>query len=518
MAPFWRRTDSWPWLAGIAIACVLFAILNVSLQRTHFGIFAESDFTGEFGPEGQRILAGEPLQLNFHPPGYPFAAAFGRLVTGSWLAGGLWVSGISAMIFLVASFVAFRRLAGPAAAWGALIACAGSALFLSSASTAASDMLFAALVSLTLALVVQAMSAPHRLGLWLCIGILVACVILTRTNGVAAAIVVLAPFLVPLERAERMRSLGMVVLGLILPLIAWLLYATATGSPLAPSGTYLNLAVATYGEDSQAWGDRAAHIQPQFNNLIDVVAHDPAAFASRLVQRLLSLPGQLARSLTWPLLVALAVPGVLLMLWRRRTPALLLYLIAAASLTMLSGVVEFQPRYHLVLIPLLGAMAGATCNFLFERIPARPIVRPILSGAALLVIGVVSAKSIAPVVARLETSVQREIGEAIPEVLRQTEPNAKIYARKANLAFETGRRPVFLADVPSVPMLYRALCNEPGRDDPAYLYFGTMERNYRRELDKDLAAAKAIPWLDLIAKGVGAEWTLHRIRLNECNV
>ena len=513
MKPGWRLLVAWPVGPGLVIGGLLLAILSVSLQRTHFGMFAESDFTGSFGPEAQRILAGVSLALEFHPPGYAFAVALARLATGSWLIGGLWLSGLSAAIFLLASVAAFRRMAGTAAGWGALAACACSAVFFSSASTVASDMLFAALISLSLALVARASDTPHRYVLWLGAGVAAALAFLTRTNGLAAAAVLLASLLAPVDRAIRLRGLGAVALGFVLPLLFWAIYASATSSPLAPSGTHLNLAVAAYGAGTEAWGDRAAEMQPQFKNLMEVIAHDPGAMALQLTRRLLSLPRHFMFSLTWPPLVALAVPGVLLMLWRRRTPAFLVYLLVIAGLTLLSGIVEYQARYHLVLIPLFGGMAGVTCGMLVKRFVHKPIGRALLGLAVLLIVGVVSVRAHGTVISRLEGNMQREIAEAIPHVLERTDSQATIYARKSNLAFETGRVFRMLPNVSTAPMLHRALCEAPAHGVPAYLYFGTMERSYRRQLDDELNVAPPIPWLEPIASGVKAQWSLYRIRL-----
>ena len=105
-------------------------VVLTSLQRTNFNMGVETDFTGRFAIDAMRILEGEALESRYHPPGFPFAAALARVLSGSWLAGGLWISGISALIVVTVGFVTARRLFGIAASWGVLIACACSTAFL----------------------------------------------------------------------------------------------------------------------------------------------------------------------------------------------------------------------------------------------------------------------------------------------------------------------------------------------------------------------------------------------------
>lgn len=510
-----RWIAGWPWTAAVAIACLLIAILHNSLHRTVLGINEEADLAGGLGPDAQRILTGEPLRLDFHPPGYSFVLLLGRLVSGSWIDGGLWISGISAMVFLAASMVTFKRLVGTAAAWGVLVACACSTVFLCSASTASGDLMFAALFSLMLALVVQAMSTPDRLWLWLSAGAVAAFVFLTRTNGIVAAAVLLTPFLAPADRAKPIYNLAAVAATFLLPLLLWALYATTTASPLTPSGTYLNLAAAAYGEPGLGWGEQAALLRPQFDNLIDVLAHDPARMVRQIGGRLLSLPQRLANSITWLPLALLAAPGLLLTLWRHWTPGLLVYLLVATGLTMLTGVITYQPRYFLFLLPLIGAMAGVAFGYLLDLTAVKPPIRAILVTAALAVIAVVFGKAYAPVLPKLETIAQREFAEAIPRLQHQTEPHATIYARKPNLGFETGRSIRFLPSASTLALLHQEFCMDLAPGDPAYLYFGTVERRYRADLYNDLNSAEPVPWLELIDKGLKTDWALYRIRLYE---
>ena len=55
----WRRVAASPWTIGLAVpAACLLRSHAYSLQRTFLGVEVESDFTGSFAREAQRILVG----------------------------------------------------------------------------------------------------------------------------------------------------------------------------------------------------------------------------------------------------------------------------------------------------------------------------------------------------------------------------------------------------------------------------------------------------------------------------
>jgi Dolichyl-phosphate-mannose-protein mannosyltransferase len=509
------RTAASPWGTGVAIAIILFAVVLNSLQRTHFNMDVETDFTGGFGPDAIRVLNGEPLKLPYHPPGYPFAVALARVLSGSWLAGGLWLSGISALIVVVIGFVTVRRLFGVAASWGVLAACACSTTFLAFASTVSSDMLFAAIATILLAFVVGAMLEPRRIGVWFFAGMAAACVMLMRANGFAAAAALLTPLLVSASFGNRLRWLGVMVLGLAVPLLLWVLYATVTDSPLAAQGNYLNLAVAAYGDETKSWAEQSPIFAAQFTGLIDVLTHDPARMAAQLSKRLVLFPVQLMLKLTWPPLAVLAVPGLLWVLFRNRTPVFLVYLLIACALALLAAIAEFRPRYFLFLLPLIGGLGFLALNEALRRFVQSDQLRAVAYVLAICIVGLVAARANAPVMSKVEPSGLLETAEATPQVRRLTEPNAVIFARKSNLAFGAGRLPWQFRDVADLDELREDLCADIVPGQPAYLFIGSAEREERARVANDLSASKHVAWLQLVAKGEKTEWSLYRILLEE---
>lgn len=513
----WRALVASPWCLAVAVGLLALAISIVSLQRTVLGVGVESDFTGTYTVEAQRIHAGEPLKLNHHPPGYPFVLAAAHRIAGDWLQAGLWISGISALAFMSAGLATWRRLAGAPAAWGAMLAFACSTPFFTAASVAASDMLFAALVYVLLLLVTRALDAPGRTFFWAGCGAVAACVLMTRSNGLAAVVVLAAPFMAPRQAASRVRNLAVVAVAFLVPLFAWWIYASVTGSPTHPMQNYLNIAGAAYFDPTRPWIEQKVEHLAAMTSLADVLAYDPPRLIRQLLSNLALMPFRAARSLTWMPLALLAIPGLAILLLRRRSPALLVCLAILGGITAIVGIMGFQARFHLILVPLVGAQAGVAVASLWERFAIGRAARSVLVAALLVAAGAAAARSYSRVLPLVEAPVQREFAEAIPYLRAHTESDATLVVRGPSLAFQTGLSRVFLPDVASASELREALCRDTDPAHPVYLYIGEMERDYRSALIQDLAA-RPVPWLEPVARGSRTDWTLyrfHRERLDD---
>ncbi len=502
--------------AVLAMAVVAAVILAVSLQRHQIGFSTEMDFTTTYGPEAQRVLAGEPLLLEYHPPGYPFMAAFGKTLAGGWLAAGLWLSGLAAIVVLVVSFLMFRRLAGPAAAWGALIACACSSPFLTFASMTTSDMPFAALVCAALACAVSGM---HRGGIaiWMAAGFIAALAYLTRSNGIAMAALIVAPLIVRESWGTRVKHVAATALAFAVPVLTWALYAHATHSPFSPTDNYLNLAVAAYGDGENPFGEEAMDMEERFHSTLDVLAYDTMRMVRQLSLRLLKLPYLLASTLTWLPVGLLAIPGLYLILRKRPTAPWLYYFAVLLGLIALSGLAPYRTRFFIFVIPVLGALAAVAVTHLVNHYGLQPKARHAVDAAVLIAAAIVLGVAFPRVAARLETPAQIQFAEAIPQVQALTPSNALAYASSYTLSFETGREGELIPDVETVAQLHEELCDEVEPAERPFLYIGSKEREaeFRRELAKELAQAP-VPWLEKVAGSATSQWTLYRIILDDC--
>jgi hypothetical protein len=514
----WQRLASSPWAMAAAVALLMGAIACTSSQRTFLGTGVETDFSSLFAQEALRILRGEPLRVAYHPPGFAFVLASARLLhDGSWLEAGLWISGLSAAAAMAFSVVAWRRLAGNAAAWGVILAYATSLPFRVSASEAMSDMFFTALMSLLLLLVVVVLQSPRRMSLWAACGAIAAAAFLTRTNGIAAAAVLALPLAVPAGHANRTRSFLVVAAVFLLPIAAWVLFAQATGSPYLPVKNHLNIAVAVFGDGVGKWGEQMQRLEPVMTNMTAVLLYDPPRLLAKIGTNLISLPFHIARTLVWPPFALLAVPGLALLLWNRRTPALLVCLGILFAVTLLSGIVDFVARFYLLLIPAIGAMAGVAFAAALERLRVHDLARIAAVTAAFLVCGAVAAWTHARLLTRIESGPVSEFAEAASEVRSHTEDDAVIFARSPSMVLESRRRLHYLDNVANADALFRMMCAQVvGERQPAYVYIGTLEREYRGQLVRDLASNPP-SWLEPVARGMTTDWTLYRVVVDQSN-
>ncbi len=509
----WSALASSPWAMALAIAALMAAIVGVSLQRTVLGTGVETDFSSLFAQEALRILSGETLLMQYHPPGYAFVLAIVRLVyDGSWLNSGLWITGVSALAVLVASTATWRRLGGDAAAWGALAALACSIPFMASASVASSDMFFTALVCLLLFLIVAVLRSPKRTALWVACGAMASFVFLTRTNGLVAAAVLALPFLVPRPDADRGRNAGAVTIAFLLPLAAWSLYAQATDSPILPVKNYMNLAVAVFGDGVGSWGDQMNRLHGDVKDTMDVVMHDPPRFVAVIAKNLALTPWYLVRSLTWLPIALLAIPGLVLMLWKRRSPDLWMCLGILAGMALLTGIVDFVPRYYLMFIPAIGAMAGVAFVAALDALRATNSVRLIATTIAFLAAGAVATWSSAQALQRVESGRPlAEYAEAAARLRQLAGPDSVVFSRSASLVLESGLRVHYLQEFADSDALFDALCAHADDPSSVYLYLGSQERIYRGALVASLAAGPP-PWLEPVVHGTQTDWTLYRFR------
>ncbi len=506
------------WLPGLVSLLLALGIGWICGQRTYIGTGAEADFIGTFVPEALRVMSGSQLEISFHPPGYAFALAVTKLVTHDWMSAGLWISAVAALAVIFAGYLTFRRLAGAAAGWGAIAACATSLTFLGLAGLATSDMFFTALVTITLALAVYGLTGSGARQIWFWMGVSAAAAGLSRTNGIACALVLLAPIL--LQRPLRLRAFAAVWMGFAVPTAAWVVYAIATGSPIQPTENHLNLAVAAYSTGPGSTSEEIDDMESRFQSIGDVLMYDPARMVKQIAIRYLELPLQLARSMAWKPITLLAMPGALLLLIRLyadRNRAWLAYLAIVACLGAISAVHAYDGRFFLFAIPAIGALAMLTVTSAFRLLPQSVGLRRIALAAIVLPILLRVWSAYAAIPQRIEGDVQRELAEAVPALLHANlQRDGVIYERKGFVGFATGHRAMTLPDVETAAELREELCSEAPEQVPLYLFVGLGERRFRPALSHELQTS-SVPWLHVLARGRPGSWTFYRIGLFDEN-
>lgn len=494
--------------ATVAAGGILFAALAMGRRFCTFG--TETDFLAEGIAEAGRILRLAPLALEVHPPGYAMAVALLHLAVPDWVTDGLLLSWASALVVLALCFRLFGSIGGAAAAWGSMLGLLGSATFVAYAAQATSDVFF-------LALVVAAFFAADRaitsgsVRRFVLLGIVVGVCLLTRANGLTLLVLFAAPWLDRRSRPAAFRRTAGMAAGFLVPVLMWVVFAAATGSPLAPRKTYADLAQTYFpGGEDRVSGDVQERAGKQFHGALDVLTRDPLHVVRVYARDLASLATSLLLRdslVVFPLLL-FALPGTLLLLLTVRKPFLHLYAAATAAQLLLVNLKAYESRYYLFLVPLLGAGAGWGLARFFRALPdARS--RAVAAAIVLLLALVGAWDSHAEVVRSLHAQ-DAELGEAVAIVHERVGHDELVVARKPHVSFYAGARWLSFPDVTTWDELETALAGEGG-GRAVHVFYGSAERYYRSQFGVLSDGGDRPGWLRLEAESRRpGDWSLYR--------
>lgn len=506
---------------------VLFSVFAAAVvhERAYIS-YIETDFINFTIPDAVRLLGGEPMRSLYHPPLHVLAVAGAWLLVGDWLAAGLMVSLVSAIVALVTCHALFRALAGTLAGWGAMLALLGSAVFTGEAFRAGNDMLFLALFLLTCWLAVLGLerrSAPA----WLGCGLVMGLALLTRSNALPLLLFAAAPALIAgAARAEKLRAAAQVLAGLAVPLLAIAAFAAATGSQVVPANNLLNLTVTYFAEGAdRASFDAALEASELGDDLALVVTSDLMRVVRIYVLDFYTFIVSGLSELTEPAILFLAVPGIFILFAERfRLPLILVGLVIAAEIG-LTNFKSFDARYYLFVLPLLGAAMARTVQWVaFGQLPLR--ARTVFS----LLVMALLAGSVASAAARSASYALKkddEIATLIATVRPLMAPFSAVIARKPHIAYYTGSDWVFLPNLKSTDELKDYLAAPSGKvfeglssvvqmtttAQTRYLYFGENERRYRPQFWGLKWSDQAPDWLEVVSSAEQTgEGTLYLFR------
>lgn len=513
-----------PWnqrFAGpLMIAGLCFIVGAISWSRAYFGFGTEADFLGGVLPgymtEASHFHRGEPLDVSYHPPLYVIVIACFQAILGDWFLTGRVVSFLASVIFAVSSYLFFRHVLSGAAALGAVMCLAASTTFMAYGALASSDMFFAALYSVS---VLSAFYASKRKssGLWAATGALLGLALLSRTNAISLLLIFVVPFLAfDRELGSRVKSATVLASGFLIPVVSWVLYATAKGSDLMPVGTYINLAMTFFPpEDLRAWGDGVSYAAQKFSGTWDVLVYDPPVLAEKYLRSLYEMPLKLTASeglFAYPINLFM-IPAVLYLVFSVRSRWVFYALIFALAQTVIVNFKTFEARYYLFLVPLIGAGFGHFIGrtfFDFTRsdgiAPARIAVRSCIYAMVGIALGNSFLQAHAMVVAG-----DKELRGAILSAAEIIPPGSRIFARKTNLAFYTDSDYAFMPRGDSLEDLRRGI-SDPGDTSDIFVYYGSIEKRARPEYSELLIENADRSWLKLEASSViPGEWVLYRL-------
>lgn len=490
----------------VVVAAVAYGVVLAAMawNRGVFNYHTETDFVGSFGLEAARLLRGEPLDIDFHPPWYPVNLAVAYAILRDWFAAGIAVSILASIVTIVTSASLWRRVLGAGAGLGAAAALMASPIFTHFSAQTTSDVISLALHSSAM-LATWVAARRRTLPSGLLAGVLIGLAVLTRTNNVVL-FALLSFFLLPPSalapaagqslpsrsghRRARLQDLWPPVAGIAVTLLAWAVFATATGAPLAPTRTYENLALTYFPPaDNRISGDARLAAAAEFDSSLDVLLADPIHIARTYARDVATSSFiLLARNslLPFPLIAAGAIAFVALW-WQRRDRrwALALLLGNLALMYLLTNLKAYEHRYYLFLLPPVGAAIGAVlASSLRAAIPP--------AGRAVGWIALVAAVGLAGTYTITETP-RRYLDDwatdavAAASFLRASDlpAPAVVFAQKPHLAFYAeARSDRTMPRSDGVDLLMHELRNDPSTEESgaAYLFFGASERSARSPL------------------------------------
>ena len=527
------------WLVLILLAVAASAVVAArSMDRNYFGWGTETDYLGTYVPEARRVLQGDNLEMRYHPPVYPVVLSLAFRATGDWLNAGLLLSGLGFLLALLASGAAMTWLAGKAAGVGAVLGLSISAIGLSYASLATSDIPYLAAYMFAVALAFGAWMRSNGLEgrgtvwTWFLAGVSLAMALGMRANSLT----LLALLALPLLRRRRRDLLAMLA-GLVLVTGGWWGYGAVTGTPTTPTHTYMNLALTyfTPSDDRQSgdsWRDRDP--TEMFDSVVDVVRHDPAAIVTTYLRDLVDLPRTVLRSGLFPLpAFVLTVPGLILLFRRFRHPLVGVFFVVTASQVLLTNFKTFEARYYLFLVPVFGAAAGCAVAWVWgkaERFASGRValLRLALVPVLILFVAALGYRSLAQSRSPLH-SADAELSSCLDDVVDLVPAGAPLMSRKPHVPHYADAVYIGLPPVDELTQLHEVLrdgfngepmwcgLREPAvldldPEDAIYIYFGRNEAKLRGDLAALLDPKTAPGWLDPVESGSSndAPWALYR--------
>jgi hypothetical protein len=500
-----------PGLLVIFAGSLLTAYL--AANRTHFTFGTETDYLAGFIKEAQRIATGEPLRMSFHPPVYPFAVATVQKLTLDWFTTGLLISWSASVVVLITVYLIFTTVGNPVLACGSVIALLTSPVYLSYSALATSDLFFLALYAVTFLSVLLAIRSRFT-WLWGMAGIFLGLTVLTRTNGLTIILLLGIPWLQPLALRVRTKHFFWLVVPFILLLMIWVVVALRTGSPYWPTDTYANLAL-TYFSDgpNRISGEGRKIVEQQFGSLWHVLAHDPAHLAQTYVWDAIQLARRVFTSnqlLIWPMNI-LSLAGMILLIGVNRNRNQVVYylvLVTAAQLIVIN-LKAFDARFYLFFLPILGACAAYCLNIFATHLRRFRLIQCFAFALVSLLVLVEFRGSVRKARASIHAS-DAELGGVIATVKDLIERKSIIVARKPHVPFYMGGQHVGFPDVDSFQALKAEIMSQI--KEPAYLYYGKLERSRRPQFDQLQTPDASPPWLKAVAQGsIPQNWVLYRI-------
>jgi hypothetical protein len=500
-----REIENWRRLRLPAVICILYFLTISLLARAHpFGTYGpETDFYQYYGPDAERIAAGQFPHNPYQGPGYPAVLALISKFTGDTFTAGKWISVFSAALIALLVFLLFERFFDYWIAVGAEAIVVVSGQFLVYSIQATTDCFFLLLCLIALLVLLRGRFAvAGRVAL---AGAVSGLAYLTRYNGIflvgTGIVGIVALNLYECRWRERCKLAALFIASFFLVISPWL-YANYThrGSPFYNTN-YLNIAAEYYPE--LAGGvtnqDATRALSQIFRSFTEVFRYDPW----RMLTHYPVVLGQsLWKSLTTKLVSGwvgfFALVGLALLLSERRSRPVMLLLFSGVLYFLLMALNHWETRYYLYIAPLYAGLAVYAAFQALELVRARGFLQhrlyTALPLACILILWVSSVALSHRELSRFMVSHPTELLSACAYFEREGIHDTRVMARKPHLPYICRQQWVFVPSVQSIGEL-RAWVES---NSVNYLVIGRQEVSSRPVLSVLRNPQAAPPWLKTV--------------------
>lgn len=502
-------------IALIGAFVILLPLLILSVSREVFTYATETDFLQTFVPEAERILAGQPLDVSFHLPGFPLILAGVMSLTPDLLTAGLVIAMAASITALWVNFKTYQALLGTDYGWVSVLTLWLSTPLMILSASATSDVYFYLLFCAALWLGVLVAKQPKASRIAVCLGLLIGIAFLTRSNGLTLFAALLMPFvtLQSLNRQEiwpRLKTTGLILGASLIPVLIWLFVSTRYGMPFSPSGTVDNLAMTYFSTGDGIGLESMEQVRGRFDSVVDVLLHDPAAIISQYFIDLFNLPLRVLKTVAFPFSLV-AIPGFVLLLLKRNRIFYAVLALFFLPQILLVNLKTFEPRYYLFLAPLVTLSIYEAVKWSAEALKM-PSAKRIYGIAIVACIGFASFATIR--YAHVYVHAQNhEIGSLIERTQSLDLDGHVLVSRKIQSAYYTGTDHSLLLGADNLETLFTSLAGIQSRTGQEVLfYYGGMEHWKWPDLLNREAPETAPSWLTVLACSEDPDhgWCLYR--------
>jgi len=531
------------------IALIYFVMmLYFSLTYHKIGDYdVETDFYWGFVGEAKQILSGSMPIGDFKGPGYGIALALFKLVISDYFTAGVVMSVLCAALTLLFTYKIIAQLFRPDLALLTTLGVAINAVFLKYTYSAGTDMLFNALMAVSIYFILRKdelnaaqkyknkeCGIPPWRDMWdiALAGLFSGYAYLTRYNGVALLVWVpiVLLFLNIKHLSWKQRLIGTTVYFgcaalLILP---WGVHCLSQKGSFFYNTNYQNIAFDIYGQGKMSW-DQFWNVEARnFTSFSDVILRDPGAFINKMFSNLYEhfrndigflpqQPGTQAslydtlRILVTSKIGIFVVPGILVLAVERINKRQLAYFTFSFLFFGVLLTVFYGPRFSLYLLPTYILLALSFLSW--KRLSFLRIGKVGAQRAALFVVLILFALTFVESFKVIKENISSgpteilQIADWVQRNKLERKESDIIVARKPHIGYYLNMEFRSFPYVNTFPELMVEL----GKLKAAYLFFSGIEAGMRPQFQYLLDPTKAPPDLQAIVYTTYPPAVLYKI-------